>query len=178
MSWNYDNLTTARPASTTALAIIRQISAPKLNFPANTTPAGIRLPPDETNQRNFSLESSLPGQPTNSSGAFLSSFILDDFSSALFNDSFYIDFNDSESRTNFSDFNATSSWWPGNNLTGNRGGGVAHQDHLDYSGNKVSPDDAAWILTATFIIFTMQSGRSFRGILPVKAYMNICRKFW
>lgn len=48
-------------------------------------------------------------------------------------------------------------WLPEFNLTGNRGGGVAHQN--DKPVESISVDDAAWVLTATFIIFTMQSGR-------------------
>lgn len=46
-------------------------------------------------------------------------------------------------------------WLPEFNKTGNRGGGVAHQNS---DPSAISTDDAAWVLTATFIIFTMQSG--------------------
>ena len=38
-----------------------------------------------------------------------------------------------------------------------RGGGVAHQNDIEEPSG-ISTDDAAWVLTATFIIFTMQSG--------------------
>ena len=50
-----------------------------------------------------------------------------------------------------------SSWWPEFNLTGNRGGAALNQVTPE-EGLTIGTDDAAWIPTATFIIFTMQSG--------------------
>ncbi|XP_047740725.1 putative ammonium transporter 3 [Hyalella azteca] len=74
------------------------------------------------------------------------------------------------------EYNGTWSWLPHLNLTGNRGGGVIHQTPQDSS--KVPLDDAAWVLTATFIIFTMQSGFGLLegGCVSIKNETNIMVK--
>lgn len=68
-----------------------------------------------------------------------------------------LDYSDPPYGSNCSDYyNVTPQWWLGMNISGNRGGGVAHQSTPEEVG--INVDDAAWVLTATFIIFTMQSG--------------------
>ena len=68
--------------------------------------------------------------------------------------------------------NGTWSWWfPSLNLSGNRGGGVAHQN--DAEDVLISTDDAAWVLTATFIIFTMQSGEDLTVFSQLQNFNSI-----
>ncbi|KAA0185672.1 hypothetical protein HAZT_HAZT002183 [Hyalella azteca] len=57
------------------------------------------------------------------------------------------------------------------------GGGVAHQTEPDPA-SSISRDDAAWVLTATFIIFTMQSGFGLLegGCVSIKNETNIMVK--
>lgn len=72
--------------------------------------------------------------------------------------SFDISYTNYSSSENETMYNETHRWWAGLNLTGNRGGGVTNQN----GGTDpvlIATDDAAWVLTATFIIFTMQSGQ-------------------
>ncbi|XP_076041970.1 putative ammonium transporter 3 [Oratosquilla oratoria] len=60
---------------------------------------------------------------------------------------------------------------------GSRGGGVFNQNNEE-TADEFNTDDAAWVLTATFIIFTMQSGFGLleSGAVSIKNEVNIMVK--
>ncbi|KAF2360587.1 Ammonium transporter [Trinorchestia longiramus] len=106
----------------------------------------------------------------NSSQVFLTAFL----NSSAEEDNITCILNSTESLCN----GTSSSWFPSLpylNLTGNRGGGVLHQTPVETG---ISKDDASWVLTATFIIFTMQSGFGLLegGCVSIKNETNIMVK--